>query len=134
MSVPLSNQPLRTEAPTHKVPPCNEARHGEFLIRNEVGDMVKQLHQLRRRLAQIEGDLAQEAVEAIIKACFELDQFLRSPGTPPNDAGATNSAIRPRTDSQLTPRQAALARLERAHKEKEGLTDRKDGNAFADSR
>jgi len=50
------------------------------LVRYEVGDMVKQLHQLRRRLALIESSASQEAIESVIKACVELDEFLRSDG------------------------------------------------------
>lgn len=96
--------------------------------------MVKQLHELRRRLVEADGDLAQDAVEAVIKACLELDEFLRSPATSPIGAVRTNPAMRPRISSQLTPRQAALAQLERAHKEKHEFTDGKDGNAFASSR
>ncbi|WP_248323686.1 hypothetical protein [Caballeronia sp. Sq4a] len=47
--------------------------------------MVKQLHELRRRLAAMDNDIAQEAIEAVVKACFELDEFLRSSGSPPGD-------------------------------------------------
>ncbi|VXB13159.1 conserved hypothetical protein [Burkholderia sp. 8Y] len=84
--MPLANPPLSTEPPAHDIPPCNAVRHGEFLIRNELGDMIKQLHELRRRLAEIEGDHAQEAVEAVIRACSELDEFLRSNGSSPEGA------------------------------------------------
>ncbi|MEZ2355043.1 hypothetical protein [Caballeronia sp. RCC_10] len=42
--------------------------------------MVKQLHQLRRRLALIESSASQEAIESVVKACVELDEFLRSDG------------------------------------------------------
>ncbi|VXC78245.1 conserved hypothetical protein [Burkholderia sp. 8Y] len=110
-----TTQDLSPEVHTPDLWPSNEGRQQEFLIRNEIGDMVKQLHELRRRLMEIDGELARDAVEAVIRACFELDDFLRSPRTSPNGAGARGCAIRPRTDSKLTPRQAALAQLEEAH-------------------
>ncbi|MDR5872729.1 hypothetical protein P9239_20510 [Caballeronia sp. LZ062] len=71
-------QAMRSSAPPRADPPSNKRPQGEFLVRNEVGDMVKQLHELRRRLTAIETDLAQEAIEAVVNACFELDEFLRS--------------------------------------------------------
>ncbi len=81
----LTNRRADPDAPTHAISPCNEESQGEFLVRNEVGDMVKQLHELRRRLAAMDNDIAQEAIEAVVKACFELDEFLRSSGSPPGD-------------------------------------------------
>ncbi len=88
----LTNRRASQEAPNHGDSPCHGESQGEFLVRNEVGDMVKQLHELRRRLAAMENDIAQEAIEAVVKACFELDEFLRSSGGPPGDTSRCPSA------------------------------------------
>jgi len=78
--MPPRKQPLTLGAPTAEALPCNDDAEGERLIRCEVGDMVKQLHELRRRLAGIESRVSQQAIESVIKACVELDGFLRSDG------------------------------------------------------
>ncbi|WP_250537178.1 hypothetical protein [Caballeronia sp. AZ10_KS36] len=114
----------RPEAHSSLFPPSDEGPQRDVAIRHEMGDMVKQLHELRRRLEEIDGELARDAVEAVIRACFQLDEFLRSSGTAPGGGVETGLAIRPRATMQLTPRQAALAQLERAHKEKEASTDK----------
>ena len=66
--MPLTTRPLSSSAPT---------AGGAHLVRYEVGDIVKQLQQLRRRLALIESSASQRAIESVIKACVELDDFLR---------------------------------------------------------
>ncbi len=55
-----------------------DSTDGKRLVRKQVSDMVIQLHQLRRRLAGIESGASLEAIESVVKACLELDAFLRS--------------------------------------------------------
>ncbi len=40
--------------------------------------MVIQLHELRRRLADMPSRGSEDAIESVVKACVELDALLRS--------------------------------------------------------
>jgi hypothetical protein len=52
--MPLTGEPLTAEAATAEALPFKDRSDAERLVRYEMHDMVKQLHQLRRRLAGIE--------------------------------------------------------------------------------
>lgn len=76
--MPLTSRPLTAEAATAEALPFKDRSDAERLVRYEMHNMVKQLHQLRRRSAGIESSASQEAIESVITACVELDEFLRS--------------------------------------------------------
>jgi len=69
---------LPTKAVRRSLALAAYSTYGKQLVRTEVGDMVIQLHELRRRLTQMESGASQEAIESVVKACIELDAFLRS--------------------------------------------------------